>query len=86
MNEEKTEEELLRALSDDDLDKVNRDSTEEQLRRQRLNRWWVCTSCGQKMGYDYVMEGDFGETLFDNEGCSSCGHTEAVEIREAATE
>lgn len=80
-DEEKTEEELIRALSKEDFERSKTMHAEEDLRRQREGRAWVCTSCGTRMGYDYIEEGSF-----DEKGCISCGHTEAIEILEATTE
>lgn len=79
-----TEKEITaRDLSDEDLKKGIVDLTEEQLRReqeQQERRSWVCIKCGYRMFYKHMIEGSF-----DEEGCTLCGHPEAIEIVEAQT-
>ena len=71
-------------LTDEELAGYVAEQEEETLRRKRLNRWWVCMSCGVRMGYDY-MEGGLPYPPFDESGCRACGHAQAIEVVEDTT-
>ena len=64
------------------LIKAELDEYERKYEREdNAKRRWTCLECGNVMDYAYMMEG-----RFDDDGCSACGHTQAIEQREAATD
>ena len=57
-----------------------RDEAQEAITRiEQETRRWTCTGCGLVMDYAY-MHGDF-----DKDGCSACGHPDAIEQHEGAS-
>lgn len=79
--EKKTQEELVRKLSKEDFERSVELHAAEVTRREREGLAWVCTSCGLEMDYAYMHDGPF-----DKDGCSNCGHTEAIKTWKAETD
>ena len=66
-------------LTDKELAEYTTEQETETLRRKRENQWYVCMSCGAKMGYDYM------EKTFDAGGCQACGHPQAILVQEQSS-